>query len=1072
MANSPPPQLPRNSDSDDDNGESGRRSLEEIRMFSEAATFRRHYERLQAASRAAAERQRRRNLFETHSSSIPPGLWPAIHTSDCVLPRAREVAHRSSDSSQSSVETASSQSTAFNSPSGPSQEARPSLVGVIDRDHSAQQSARTCSPLGLLAGVGSGLPESTNSSVGASSASVPSGEPHTRGDGESSGRNPERSVQSSSQQLHDATTSSGQTSCLVSPEPVHPLSSFPSEGSAVNSNSRSVLSAQALRLSSAPISSSAFQSVPQTASHSNSRVDVSGQNDSDRPSSLTDDSAHVTPSMQTLNNSNECVPSSSSVPPVSVEASAAGSNVCMTTESSCTPPSGQGLETTSLPSVACSSDHASSGASSTSASSGRSGIKRSFSSAFGSDPPPCTSQPVPQDADSSGEANARTASAMETAASESSARSASAREADRDHAAVVLRAHLLQRIPPRPPSYQPGNLASLFTDPVDWRDFKSGSLSCMHLDRFLRAYPDRAELRAEVAEIRQLRRSSAYVCDLATTNSNMCPVCLSRQGLLESAFYMRDSRPQRYLRRGNVGLHGMSYFRPGRGTPSASPHILWSDRPEMTLDASSQTNRNVGELEHVDQGTDMTDVSPMILDDFQGPSGSGTGEQEESSGSSNSKPREMGGFHTLRSHVERNAQTVEVIRGNDGVHETITFRELARRIANRMDVIVVGSHRRVDPLMPSGSVSGSAMGRGLHRLWQRRHNPPGPVLPPSPLSTSSSTTSSSASALPSSGFPSLPRILVQRPSSDYQPQGSSQDTASVNANPGGLSLPEPDTLHPHYAGSVMDHPRFENVQNYQPAINRAIAGLFMSSGEQAVASNIVPGTYRIQRWDMRQGEIPDLSQTTTNVVVQNCKIHNDASVALSNDSSMLAAFVSVHRGFPDENVLSVFSLLEDAFGQCLYTKSFGPNAISVSISPSNKYLLVGLASKRMFFFHVDQQLVGQIYKMVKEGAGEDSMKHTTDVYHPVPRAHVAHPRLMSPVSVNSARWLPQIGHGIVYGTNHGDLHFFRSGRTKANVEEEEAKPRKVSMSTQAGHSAIPRPRTVSTQTTEEERHAS
>lgn len=31
------------------------------------------------------------------------------------------------------------------------------------------------------------------------------------------------------------------------------------------------------------------------------------------------------------------------------------------------------------------------------------------------------------------------------------------------------------------------------------------------------------------------------------------------------------------------------------------------------------------------------------------------------------------------------------------------------------------------------------------------------------------------------------------------------------------------------------------------------------------------------------------------------------------------------------------------------------------------------------------------------------------------------------VSVNSARWLPGVGEGIVYGTNRGDLHICRPG---------------------------------------------
>lgn len=51
----------------------------------------------------------------------------------------------------------------------------------------------------------------------------------------------------------------------------------------------------------------------------------------------------------------------------------------------------------------------------------------------------------------------------------------------------------------------------------------------------------------------------------------------------------------------------------------------------------------------------------------------------------------------------------------------------------------------------------------------------------------------------------------------------------------------------------------------------------------------------------------------------------------------------------------------------------GPNAISVSISPLNRYILVGLASRRTIFVS-SVQLVGQVFRLVKEKAGESSTK--------------------------------------------------------------------------------------------------
>ncbi|GFS08059.1 activating molecule in BECN1-regulated autophagy protein 1-like [Elysia marginata] len=169
------------------------------------------------------------------------------------------------------------------------------------------------------------------------------------------------------------------------------------------------------------------------------------------------------------------------------------------------------------------------------------------------------------------------------------------------------------------------------------------------------------------------------------------------------------------------------------------------------------------------------------------------------------------------------------------------------------------------------------------------------------------------------------------------------------------------------------------------------------------------------------------NNASANIVVRNCKLHNDASCSLSRDGKLLAAFVPTHRGFPDKMVLGVFSLENGNFAQCLYTKSFGPNAISVSISPENSYLLVGTAAKRMFFFSTNQ-LVGKIFKMVKQKAGESSMKHKTDLfYFPENRTGFC--------SVNSACWLPEVGMGLVFGTNKGDLVFSRP-RSKRHGQRE------------------------------------
>lgn len=245
-------------------------------------------------------------------------------------------------------------------------------------------------------------------------------------------------------------------------------------------------------------------------------------------------------------------------------------------------------------------------------------------------------------------------------------------------------------------------------------------------------------------------------------------------------------------------------------------------------------------------------------------------------------------------------------------------------------------------------------------------------------------------------------------------------------------------IHQHYVNTTSSSedslPRPSDT--LQAAINRAIAGAFLGRGEIAVATNIINLTHRIQRWDFRKLELPDLTDISDNVIVSHCKLHNDASCDISQDGRLLATFVPTNRGFPDDTVLAIYSLQEDTLGQCLYTKGFGPNAISVSISPKNHFVLVGLAAKRISWVFTTNQMVAQVYELSQEFAGEQSMKHVNDI------THYVDADLRTHVSVNSAKWLPQVGGGLVYGTNRGNLHLCWPGfkpqkKENANERDEE-----------------------------------
>ena len=83
-----------------------------------------------------------------------------------------------------------------------------------------------------------------------------------------------------------------------------------------------------------------------------------------------------------------------------------------------------------------------------------------------------------------------------------------------------------------------------------------------------------------------------------------------------------------------------------------------------------------------------------------------------------------------------------------------------------------------------------------------------------------------------------------------------------------------------------------------------------------------------------------------NIVVGHCKLHNDASCDISQDGRLLATFVPSHQGFPDDNILAVYSLEPGSPGQCLYTKSFGKD-LNKGFGPlCNKTCLLGFVNNK------------------------------------------------------------------------------------------------------------------------------
>uniref|UniRef100_A0A9J8BA03 Autophagy/beclin-1 regulator 1b n=2 Tax=Cyprinus carpio TaxID=7962 RepID=A0A9J8BA03_CYPCA len=217
-----------------------------------------------------------------------------------------------------------------------------------------------------------------------------------------------------------------------------------------------------------------------------------------------------------------------------------------------------------------------------------------------------------------------------------------------------------------------------------------------------------------------------------------------------------------------------------------------------------------------------------------------------------------------------------------------------------------------------------------------------------------------------------------------------------------------------YAG--LFHERGQSGLATHSSINRVLAGASIGDGQSAVASNIANTTYRLQWWDFTKFDLPEISNATVNVLVPHCKIYNDASCDISADGQLLAVFIpSSQRGFADEGILAVYSLAPHNLGEVLYTKRFGPNAISVSLSPMGCYVMVGLASRRILLHPTTDHMVAQVFRLQQPHGGETSIRMMFNVVYPMAPDQRRH------VSINSARWLPEPGMGLAYGTNKGDL---------------------------------------------------
>ena len=177
-----------------------------------------------------------------------------------------------------------------------------------------------------------------------------------------------------------------------------------------------------------------------------------------------------------------------------------------------------------------------------------------------------------------------------------------------------------------------------------------------------------------------------------------------------------------------------------------------------------------------------------------------------------------------------------------------------------------------------------------------------------------------------------------------------------------------------------------------------------------------------------------------NLVVAKCRIHNDASLDVSADGLLLAALVPDDRPASHSISLSVFSLDQRTLGQCLYQWTFGVNAISVSLSPQGRYVVVGLTTPRstqLYSYPPSSNETATVAQVLKLSGRSEIDKRYLPSFEHVRNIDVC--RGDDLFSLNSIRWLPGSGEGLVYGTNRGHLVICRPDCSEIGSNSKRAK---------------------------------
>ncbi|TRY77267.1 hypothetical protein TCAL_13663 [Tigriopus californicus] len=266
------------------------------------------------------------------------------------------------------------------------------------------------------------------------------------------------------------------------------------------------------------------------------------------------------------------------------------------------------------------------------------------------------------------------------------------------------------------------------------------------------------------------------------------------------------------------------------------------------------------------------------------------------------------------------------------------------------------------------------------------------------------------------------------------PRGSANDNIPI-ANNDSLSIAMNSTQRPtpsSYTDSnngrasspggrlrgLPDQLRYRNYSHMLILGRRDAAGIgpFSLRIEDGIETGHMLATNRIQAWNFSRGQLPDISDTTSNIVVKEACIVSSASVDISEDNTLLVTLTPTYA--PMTTAVGVYSLKTESRGQCLASLSVESSVVSVSLSPTSRHLLVGLNR--------------QTRRLPSSGAERGLMAHVYRIQFPwerdSERGRLIHKRDIAQLetsALNCIRWIPTPGQGMAYATNTGLIKLLR-----------------------------------------------